>query len=217
MTPAYNELYLTDAMHTLANAFDYAINICNCDANWFASLFVNSGIALQFEYGNPSIISGMSGEELVKKMLSNVYHDKKLPDNIYILNRSKEYWAGWALAQYQWTTNKRFKDIFDRISLQEIINMYYIYHEMDITNFIERINNIFEETTLETNLKQIRTSRGLSQSELANKSGVTLRSIQLYEQKANDIDKAQVHALYKLSRALGCSIEDLLESPEQNK
>ena len=33
-------------------------------------------------------------------------------------------------------------------------------------------------------------------------------------QKVNDIDKAQARTLYKLSKVLGCSIEDLLENPE---
>ena len=215
MTYAYNELYLNDAIHVLANAFDYAINVCKEDANWFAEIFVKSGIAEQFERGNPAIISGMSGEELVRKILSNINLDKEFSTNLYIINRSKEYWAGWALAQYQWYTNKRFKDIFSRISLQEIIGMYHIYHEMDITNFIEAINNKFDEIILETNLKKIRSNREISQSELAKLSGVTIRSIQLYEQRVNDIDKAQGHTLYKLAKALGCQIEELLENPEQ--
>jgi transcriptional regulator with XRE-family HTH domain len=62
-------------------------------------------------------------------------------------------------------------------------------------------------------IKQIRESRGISQAELAETSGVNLRSIQMYEQKVNDIDKAQSQSLYKLSRVLGCGIEDLLENP----
>lgn len=44
--------------------------------------------------------------------------------------------------------------------------------------------------------------------------GVSLRSIQMYEQKVNDIDKAQARTVYKLSRVLGCTVEDLLENPE---
>ena len=44
--------------------------------------------------------------------------------------------------------------------------------------------------------------------------GVSLRSIQMDEQKVNDIDKAQAGTVYKLSRILGCTVEDLLENPE---
>ena len=62
-----------------------------------------------------------------------------------------------------------------------------------------------------TNLKRIRTAYGCSQSELARRSGVSLRSIQMYEQRNKDINKGQSGAIMSLSRALGCSMEDLLE------
>lgn len=214
MIHAYNELYLNDAMKNLANAFDYAINVCGEDADWFSKIFVQSGVAHQFEIGNPSIISGKSGEELVVDIFSKVYPNKKIPLPCLSLERSKEYWAGWALAQYQWKTSKRFEDIFSHIPLSEIINMYSVFHEMDISCFIESMEERYNEVVLDTKLHKIRESRELSQSELAKISGVSIRSIQLYEQRVNDIDKAQAHTLYKLARTLGCNIEDLLEKPE---
>ena len=124
------------------------------------------------------------------------------------------YWAGWALAEYQWVTCKRFKNIFSRITFSEVISMYHVYHEMDITHFVEDMNKKYNATEQETRLKTIRENRGVSQTELAKLSGVSLRSIQMYEQKVNDIDKAQARTVYKLSRVLGCTVEDLLENPE---
>ncbi|MBR4496149.1 MAG: helix-turn-helix transcriptional regulator [Acholeplasmatales bacterium] len=62
-----------------------------------------------------------------------------------------------------------------------------------------------------TKLKIIRQAKGLSQSELANLAKVDIRSIQMYEQKRNDINKAQAETLLKLSKVLGCNIEDLME------
>lgn len=59
----------------------------------------------------------------------------------------------------------------------------------------------------------MRENRGLSQKELAKMADVKLRTIQAYEQKTNDIDKAQVNILYKLTRVLCCDIEDILENP----
>lgn len=124
------------------------------------------------------------------------------------------YWAGWALAEYQWATCKRFKDIFSKLPLSEIISIYRVYHEMDIGHFIEDMNKKYHAIEQETRLKTIRENRGISQTELSKLSGVKVRSIQMYEQKVNDIDKAQAGTVYKLSRVLGCTIEDLLESPE---
>ena len=91
--------------------------------------------------------------------------------------------------------------------------MYSVYHEMDISKFIETMDEKCATALPECRLKKMRESRGLSQSELAKISGVSLRSIQMYEQRVNDIDKAQAQTIYKLSRVIGCSMEDLLEKP----
>ena len=76
---------------------------------------------------------------------------------------------------------------------------------MDIAD--EKIRAHFKDT----NLKRFRTSYGCTQAELAKRSGVTLRSIQMYEQRNKDINKASADALYRISRVLGCNMESLLE------
>lgn len=62
-----------------------------------------------------------------------------------------------------------------------------------------------------TNLKRIRKAAGFSQSKLAEVSGVNLRMIQYYEQGAKDINKAEALTVYRLARALNCTVEDLIE------
>lgn len=46
---------------------------------------------------------------------------------------------------------------------------------------------------------------------LSEKSGVTLRMIQQYENRSKDINRAAAETLSALSRVLGCNVEDLLE------
>ena len=215
MTHAYSELYLSNAKDSLADMFDYLINDCGLACDFASSLFVTTGLAGKFETGDPSILAGMSGVELGKKVIRKAYNKKDVPAEHFRESRSPEYWAGWALAEYQWFSGRRFKDIFERVPLSKILDMYHLYHEMDISQFIGAIDRFYNEAALEPKLKRIRESRGVSQSELAKLSGVKLRSIQMYEQKVNDIDKAQASTLYKLSKVLGCSIEDLLENPMQ--
>lgn len=213
MTHAYNKSYLSNAKNRLSQFFDYAINDCKIKSDWIAIMFVQSGYAEQFERGNPAILAGMSGIELAQLVINKIYEEKDLPSPSFSNDKSPEYWAGWALAEYQWYTGRRFKDIFEYAPLSKIISMYSVYHEMDITQFIDTMNQFYTAIDAETKLKRIRESRGLSQAELASESGVHLRSIQMYEQKVNDIDKAQSKTLYKISRVLGCTIEDLLEDP----
>ena len=57
----------------------------------------------------------------------------------------------------------------------------------------------------------------MSQQELSKKSNVSLRSIQLYEQRQKSIDKAQAITLYRLAQTIGCQIEDLLEFADSSQ
>ena len=213
VTHAYSESYLNNAKDRLSSFFDYAINDCKLDPDWATALFVNTGYAEQFERGNPAYIAGMSGVELVRAVILKAYGKKGFPVPTNTEDYSPEYWAGWVLAEYQWYCGRRFKDIFERIPLTEVIGMYSVYHEMDITSFIDAMEELYKTAEGDPKLKRIRENRGLSQSELAAQSGVNLRNIQMYEQRVNNIDKAQANILYKLSRVLGCDVEDLLENP----
>lgn len=59
-------------------------------------------------------------------------------------------------------------------------------------------------------LQEIRLSKGMSQSQLAERADVKLTSIQKYERGARDINKATAEILYKLATALECSMEELI-------
>ena len=89
----------------------------------------------------------------------------------------------------------------------------YILHEADISKFVNNANEIIERNRSinVSNLKRIRKARGFTQQQLSETSGVKIRMIQLYEQRQNDINKAQTNVTLSLAKALGCSIEDLLE------
>ncbi len=59
-------------------------------------------------------------------------------------------------------------------------------------------------------LKELRESRGLTRKEVADRSGISLRSLQDYEQGHKEIAHAKGETLYRLGIALGCSMEELL-------
>lgn len=59
-------------------------------------------------------------------------------------------------------------------------------------------------------LQIMRKEAGLSQSELAKKSGVSVRLIQAYEQGLKDINKGQVVTVLELAEALGCDVYEIL-------
>lgn len=60
-------------------------------------------------------------------------------------------------------------------------------------------------------LKEKREAAGLSQGKLAAASGANKQMISFYEQGVKDINKAQAITIYKLAKAIGCTMEDLIE------
>lgn len=65
-----------------------------------------------------------------------------------------------------------------------------------------------------SNLSELRKKARLSQSQLAERSNVSVRIIQKYEQGDRDINKAQVGTIYRLSQALDASMEDIININE---
>lgn len=62
-----------------------------------------------------------------------------------------------------------------------------------------------------TSLKERRQALGLSQSQFASRAGINVRKLQDYEQGHSSINKAAGETIYKLAKALDCTMEDLLD------
>ena len=210
-TRAYQETYLSKAQAALGDAFDYAINTCRIPGSDFIKLFTASSVSRRMENGEPAYLAGKSGIEIAADVLLESTGKQLEAEPQEHFGRSREYWIGWAVCYYQWFSARSYLDIFKVLSYEDLANMYYTLHEADITKFVDIADEKIRKHFKDTNLKRIRSSYGCTQAELAKLSGVTLRSIQMYEQRNKDINKASAEALYRISRVLGCSMESLLE------
>lgn len=214
MIHAYDEVYLGKARGNLGRMLDFAVYDLHYNLTDFFDLFLSSGVASRFEKGDYTLLAGRSGVELAYEVLdrAGVGHPRIKPR--FSADRSPEYWAGWALAYYQWKTALSFVEIISVIPIKEILSFYQPYHEMDIRQFADRMDKLYRDRNPDTNLKRLRRAAGLSQSELAELSGIPVRTIQQYEQRQKSINKAQAEYLFALSQALCCEMEQLLERAE---
>ena len=137
-THPYSEIYLDNVKNIFGEMFNCAIIHYNEDADAFMQKFIDQGIALHFEKGNPKYIAGKSGFEIAQEVLSTT-DDLK---NLFLPITQEEYWSGWALAQYQWYSNIPFADIQNKLPISTIQKMYYPFHEADITKFCETVDEI---------------------------------------------------------------------------
>ena len=211
MIHAYQEIYVRKAQTALGDALDYAINTCGIPGEDFIRLFMTSSVSKRMENGEPVYLAGKSGMDIASDVMLETTGRQLEAEPQEHFERSREYWIGWAVCYYQWFSARSFSDIFTVLSFDDLRKMYYTLHEADITKFADIADEQIRKHFKDTNLKRIRSSYGCTQAELAKRSGVSLRSIQMYEQRNKDINKASVESLYRISKVLGCTIEDLLE------
>lgn len=217
MIHAYSEAYVLDAMKNLGEAVDYAVSACRTEMRDFFNLFIASGVADQFGRGVPKFVSGMSGTELVLEVFRKSGIERSLPEPQEDYDYSSAYWCGWIIAYYQWYSAIPFKDIFQRISVENLERLYPTLHEVSEEKCLDSLNQMILRARGDSKLKVQRTVCNITQKELAERSGVTLRSIQHYEQRTKDINKASGATLSALAQTLGCRMEDLLEIDLKNE
>ena len=214
MIYAYDKVYLDKARIALGRMLDFAVYDLKYDIAEFFNLFIKSGVAKRFEVGDFAVIVGMSGVELAYEVLAQSGLENKRINPNYTVDRSEEFWTGWALAYYQWETSLSFEEIARYVPVRDVTALYSPYHEMDIRQFVDKMNAMYKTAKPETNLKLLRQRTGLSQRALADLSGVPVRTIQQYEQRQKNINKAQAEYLVMLSKVLCCEAGDLIEKIE---
>jgi len=209
---AYKETYLNNAADSFGCMMNYVVNDCGMNGDEFLQMFITTGLADQFARGNPKIIAGMSGVDLASSAIqSSTGAAPSVISESIKTYRTPEFWAGWALARYQWYSSRSFSSILRAFPFSEIKSRYYPLHEADISKFYSVADRIIADSSPQSNLKRLREAAGYTQKKLAQEAEVTLRSIQMYEQCNKNINKAHAISLVKIARVLGCEVEDLLE------
>ena len=60
-------------------------------------------------------------------------------------------------------------------------------------------------------LREMREKRGISRGQLSDASGISVRTIEGYEQGLRNIEDASVVTVHRLAKALYCKIEDIVD------
>ena len=202
---AYDSGYLLLAQRVLGRSFDYAVVDLGIPLRSYFDCFLATRYADRFCNGDFRVLAGMSGVELARLVLQEAGCGRQeFPRPNSDAGRGPEYWAGWALAYYQWNTGFSFAEIAEFMPIEQVLSLYRPYHEMDVSHFVLRLNELREERVPDTELKRRRLALGLSQRDLAERSGVSARSIQQYEQRRKDINKASFYTVAALADALHC-------------
>lgn len=211
MNGAYSELYLEDAMRNMGEMTEYAKDGCGVSLDVLFHAFTVSGYARRWEMGDPAVISGMSGTELCCRILQKCGMETITASPALIRYETDDvYWAGYFLAFYQWKKRKPFQFIFSAIQERDLLRLYPTLHIASEERGIEILDRVLKEKNTVSRLQMYRKQLGMSQQQLAEQSGVNLRTLQQYEVGRKELCKAAADTLFALAGALGCRPEALL-------
>ena len=188
MIHAYDETLLSKARDSLGRMLDFSAHTLHIEPSTMLALFSASGVASAFERGDIRTIVGMSGIELAYEILdrSGVEYERQSPR--HTISLSAEYSYGSDLALRQWKSGISFAELCGSSS-----------------------HTGAGEGASISPLKKMRMKNGLSQSQLAGASSVPLRTIQQYEQRQKDINKAGFEYIIRMASVLNCEPSSLLE------
>lgn len=134
-------------MRNLAVMMDCGVRKYGYTIGEFYQRFLSCEVSRQFAAGNPRYLVGMSGAELadcvVEASGGTVSSEN---DGTYTVG--PEYWAGWALAYYQWLTRRSFSYMQGKgLGINEVVAMYYPLHEADLSKFAAAAASIMERSS----------------------------------------------------------------------
>lgn len=233
-----NVFLVNKACISVGKMLDHAVYSLHQNADTFFALFITSGLAAKLQKADINIISGNSGIELSYEVMKRcgISYERITPRHTTGL--SKEFYAAHALAHIQYDTGISYNELIHIISVSDIIRLYDSYHSRAVSllpwqmsdsdraeaieeiksGFTDELRSAFEAAGLnslhikkETHLKEMRLRNGLSQSRLAAASGIPVRTIQQYEQRRKDINKASADSIIRLAYVLNCEPSSLLE------
>lgn len=147
MARAYKKTYLSSAMRNLAVMMDCGVRKYGYSIEEFYNKFLASDVSRQFASGNPRYLVGMSGAELADCVVE-VSGGTVLNENNGTYTVGPEYWAGWALAYYQWLSCRSFTYMLEKgLGINKVVAMYYPLHEADLSKFANAADAIIKEAS----------------------------------------------------------------------
>ena len=213
---AYDEKELPQVISTLGKAFEFAEKCLPEGAAGFCRRFANSSVAATCTGPDAHPEIGGSAIELVLDVNEDASIDTLLMNEKRLSKQEtgRLRWEAELLCRYQWETRLPFPAVLRTLTEERLHALHADHAELPPAEVVQKISVPETHESTATNLARIRRERGLSQAGLAKASGVTLRSIQQYEQRKKDISHAQARSVLALAQALSCTMEELLENEE---
>lgn len=132
--------YVYDLSSSIGAMFHHAVLDFGLEGGSFFRLFAASAVAREIQNGNPKYLAGMSGQELLLRILGTLPEEKSF--NTFF-DKSPEFWAGWAVARYSRSRGMSFGEIEEALPFHRLLALYNPLHEASN----EKVFEVFDTWT----------------------------------------------------------------------
>ncbi len=189
----------------------------------FARLFV---IAKQNKMNFFSFSKAMLKSPIVKCIEDDIYYEcfnKSLEDIFFDITSFRiekddsygvyddAYWSGFTYFELHQRTNYSFAFLFLKLPLIKMMELYSVYHEMDITELIEYLE---DENKKKTIISLLLEEKGCSLSKVSKETGIRLPTLNKYRQSDETLLNASFQNVYRLAKYFDYPMELFLLAKE---
>lgn len=169
----------------------------------FTDYLINSKYVTEIENGNLIEISDISVEEGYHSIVgNNIAKD----DSFGIYNDA--YWCGHCYFELFLTLHKPFSYLFLKLPLAEMLDLYKVYHEMDISQLEEYFHDREKEETI---LRLLCRRHRCSINKLSKATGISVNTLNKYRSSDKSLYSASFQNIYRISKYLDTPISLFVE------
>ena len=147
----------------------------------------------------------------MEKLYSEIFPTN---DNDYTLDVYGIFgWVGYTYMHLFLTLEITFEAIFFIIPINEMLNLYHLYHEMDFNQMLDYVKEKTKYSLLDVIMKR----KNCSNKDLSNKTKISVSTINAIRYGKRDISKLEADQLLLISHFLNVKMETLLPNIHLNK
>ena len=163
-----------------------------------------------------SVIEEKSNDELFNKSLTDIFvsvtgHDIENDNSYGVYNDA--YWCGSSYFELFLRTGKPFSYLFLKLPLVKMMDIYPIYHEMDISSLVMFFNNLEKEKTI---LRLLCKNNRCSLPKLSSATGISLSTLSKYNANDAALYKGSFQNIIKIAKFFDAPISLFIERLETN-
>lgn len=174
----------------------------------FSRIFV---LGVQNKINLHAFTKALERSEFVNKIELNQYDDyfnKPLEDIFFDITNMRidkdesygiyndAYWCGYSYFEIHQRTKKSFAFIFLKLPLYKMMDLYPVYHEMDISSLLEYFHKLDKEQTI---LRLLCKEKKCSISKLSLVTGLNIATLKKYNASDECLYKGSFEAIYKIA------------------